>query len=274
MKLPNHFVSYGKVFLLAFLSLLAAVGIYLVSVLINSVLGFAFGCFILLLAVTVIGLESLYRLANLKKEHRLDDEAQQMILGLYQVLQPRASFPLMRRWAASPDILTLYLNLIITKKPDLVLELGSGVSSLIAGYGVERNGSGRVIALDHDQQFLEQTLNHVKLHKLDHFVELRHAPLVHADSLEEGRLWYSLEAMKDLGKIDLLFIDGPPDPQDKGNRLPALSLLNDRLSENAYVLFDDTVRPSYREGILEWASVNGFRAVEYPYEKGAIVLQR
>ena len=42
--------------------------------------------------------------------------------------------------AASPDFLKLVVETILTEKPILVVELGSGISTILAGKALEKNG--------------------------------------------------------------------------------------------------------------------------------------
>src|SRR5688500_16200441 len=61
-------------------------------------------------------------------------------------LQPRFPLPPLRGWAASPDIaLTLY-TVIHALKPAFVVECGGGVSSLVIGYALEREGRGKLLS--------------------------------------------------------------------------------------------------------------------------------
>ncbi len=240
----------------------------------SGVTGLLFALIFPLFALFVIGLETLLRLADLKKENRLDDQQMQALIGLYVALKPRAPFPEMRRWAGSPDLLLYYSRLIIELKPGTIVELGSGVSSIVSGYSVEMNKKGKVIALDHEQSWGGKTGEALKQHGLEKKVEVRFAPLVTSGLNGGFSQWYDLEVINDVKSIDLLLVDGPPDSYDQENLMPALHLLKDRFNDNTVILFDDTYRPIFRSKIMQWAEENGFHSEWLPFEKGAIVLRR
>ena len=59
--------------------------------------------------------------------------------------------PSTRGWAASPDLLLVLVDLMITERPSLVVECGSGASTLWLALAMRRfKIDGRIVALDHD----------------------------------------------------------------------------------------------------------------------------
>jgi hypothetical protein len=98
------------------------------------------------------------------------------LLQLYRDFRPRAPMPPLGLWAMNPAGVLELLFLIERRQPKLVLELGSGTSSIWISYALERNG-GRLISIDHASEFLERTRSALSLHGLDHVTEVRHAPL-------------------------------------------------------------------------------------------------
>lgn len=227
-----------------------------------------------LYTLLVIGMEALLRLAELKKQNRLDDEQLQALIGLYVSLHPRAPLPQTRRWAASPDMLLFYSRQILKRKPEVIVELGSGVSSVVAGYCTQKNKRGKAIVLDHEKFWADNTRDYLVEHGLEKEVEVRHAPLKTVNA--EGGIyqWYDPEALKDIERIDLLFIDGPPDSLDEEIRMPAFYVLGERLSEDGVIILDDAYRLTYRTRATDWARTHGFIAEWHPFEKGAILMRR
>jgi predicted O-methyltransferase YrrM len=158
---------------------------------------------------------------------------------LFALLKFSAPIPPTRSWAASPDLLLTIADLVRTRKPRLVVELGSGVSTLI----VAKAGARKVISIDNSAEFAEKTRDMLKAHKV-RGVEVRVAPLkAHASGVD----WYDTAKLKDLAKIDMLIIDGPPGSKNPDARKPALKELLAKLSPNVVVVIDDVNRTGERQ---------------------------
>ena len=163
-------------------------------------------------------------------------EALQQLFALFNFSAP---IPPTRSWAASPDLLLTIADLVRTRKPRLVVELGSGVSTLI----VAKAGARKVISIDNSAEFADKTREMLKAHKV-RGVEVRVAALKPHKS---GVDWYDTAKLKDLKRIDLLIIDGPPGSKNVDARKPALQELLDKLSPNAVVVIDDVNRIGERQ---------------------------
>jgi len=158
---------------------------------------------------------------------------------LFALLKFSAPIPPTRSWAASPDLLLTIADLVRTRKPRLVVELGSGVSTLI----VAKAGARKVISIDNSAEFAMKTREMLKAHKI-RGVEVRVAPLkAHASGVD----WYDTAKLKDLKKIDMLIIDGPPGSKNPDARKPALKELLAKLSPNVVVVIDDVNRIGERQ---------------------------
>lgn len=193
------------------------------------------------------------------------------MIDLRALLRPRAPLPRLRGWAASPDVLRLLIERIAVTRPKLIVECGSGASSVWLGYAVERYGEGRVVALEHDERHLRATRDLVTAHGLDAIVEVRHAPLTPWRSFP----WYDTAALTDLNDIGLVFVDGPPGNTGHLARYPAVPLLLPRCSPSAVIVLDDTKRPEEQEIVERWLrEFPELSATAFPMEKGAMVFQR
>lgn len=229
-------------------------------------------------------LENIARLLQ-EQDERIADRQQRLADNLYQQLEAltsiisflplRMPLPPMRGWAISPDFGILLINEILKHKPRLVLELGSGVSTLLAGYCLEKTASGKLVSYDHDLNYSEQTRTTVTDHALDHLTEIIHAPLTKL-ALDRGEWdWYDTARMGQDSKIDLLVIDGPPGQIQKISRYPALPVLHEQLADNAVILLDDAARIDESSIVDMWTQE--FPEFEHEYrsaEKGASVLRR
>ena len=156
------------------------------------------------------------------------------------------SLPALGSWRADADFLTILARHILDGKPRTVVELGGGVSTLVAAHCLRRIGGGRLISIDGSEHFAEETRRIVAAHGLD--AEIRAAPLGPHDTGWPGA-WYAPTALPD--QIDLLVVDGPPwflHPMVRG----AAATLFDRLPTGGVVLLDDAARPGERLVARRW----------------------
>ncbi len=226
-------------------------------------------------AILLLLLTILYRVSKLLRYRELDDLQTQYLTGIYEVLKPIAPLPPFRKYAISPDLGVDYLRCIRDLRPEMVVELGSGTSTVIAGYQLKRNGIGRVIAVEHQESWAKQSSANLREHGLDNVAEVRHSPLTEVNVEGHTRSWYSTEALDDIERIDILLIDGPYDSEDSNTRYPALPMLCGRLSEKGIIIVDDCVRPNWYRTVVRWARQNGFK-IEEPLqsEKRHLILSR
>ena len=154
---------------------------------------------------------------------------------LFQGFTPRAPMPSTGEHTLDPAGLLDLLHLIRLRKPRLVLELGSGASSVWIAYTLEKTG-GRLITLDHDAGFAGRTRSLLAAHGLDKTAQVREAPLAPVSVDGHDYSWYDPEALADLHDIDLVLIDGPPATDGEDARRPALHMIETRLADRATVL--------------------------------------
>lgn len=190
--------------------------------------------------------------------------------GLYCGLTPKAAFPPTRFWAASPDLLRVIASHVLRERPQVVVEASSGTSTVIIARCLQMNGSGRVVALEHDPLYAQRTREVIVEHGLEEFAEVIHAPLVKHRIGDEEFPWYDTHALQDVGMIDLVVVDGPPDRVCTLARYPAVPLLRDRMATGARVLLDDGARNDERVSAQRWASEFPGATLEFlPLEAGA-----
>lgn len=195
------------------------------------------------------------------REHlgRLEYEPVRQVQALLQLLEqvePRAPLPPAGGWAVEPSTLLRLVRLVADTRPSLVVECGSGTSTVWLAYAVQALGAGRVVALEHDERFAERTKQLLDEHGLDSVAEVRLAPLSELKLGDEVFLWYDLAAVDDLDQIDVLLVDGPPQASGSRARYPALPVLGSKLANGARVVFDDADRPAEREAVETWLAEN------------------
>jgi len=203
-------------------------------------------------------------------------------LTAYQQLQtylrPRFILPPMRDWAISPDFAALLVRLIHDRQPKRIVEFGSGSSTLVCGYCLERLGGGEIISIDHDPEFADKTRKDLTRHDLARWADVRVAERRSSAYLDDTTgqpvEWYDTDVVDSLpGDIDLVIVDGPPGSAHPFARYPALPALAQRLSANATLVLDDADRPGEQATLARWQhEFQGMALVFEATEKGAAVL--
>lgn len=173
------------------------------------------------------------------------------LLQLFRGFEPRAPMPSSGDFALNPTDLLDLLHLVRHRRPKLVLELGSGTSSVWLAYALEAHG-GRLVSVDHDPQYAAKTRAALAAHGLDGVAEVRDAPLQPVTVDGTTYRWYDRAAFADLSDVDLLLVDGPPEATGPGARYPALPTLEHRLADTATVILDDANRRHESEALRRW----------------------
>jgi len=204
--------------------------------------------------------------------------------ALRQLLKFDLPLPATRGWAASPDFLLHLYQHIATHRPKVVVELGSGVSTLVAAAALAANGDdGRIYSLDHDEAYARATSELLLQHGLSHIASVHHAPLEpwqppRLTKLGKEWQWYSVpEAVNVLDAIDLLVVDGPPEGTGPLARYPAVPHFRDRLAPDGIVLLDDARRSNERAAAEAWSREDGLKLKlllrpDREFEKGLAIL--
>jgi predicted O-methyltransferase YrrM len=200
----------------------------------------------------------------------------QSLLFLHKHLSNDQPLPAFDSAALFPDAAATLVGLIRTRKPRLVVELGSGTSTLIAALCLRDLGCGRLISLKHDPRYSESTRDQLRLHGLEAFVDVVDAPLVPQTVNGRSHSWYDPGALNGIDvPVDMLIVDGPPRKVQPLSRYPALPLLIARLSADALVFVDDTNRSDEREMVRRWQTeFPGFRVTRSAVGEGSTVFER
>jgi predicted O-methyltransferase YrrM len=200
-----------------------------------------------------------------KKQSMIAYRQTEAFIQLSNLMQFKSAIPPTRSWAASPDLLLLISETVKKNKPALVVELGSGVSTLVCA----KSGARKVISIDNSEQYGGKTRDLLKEHKV-RGVEIRIAPL---RPYANGSEWYEVSLLKDLKKIDLLIVDGPPGSKNPEARYPALKEFKDKLSAKAIVIIDDVNRDGERKLAEDFAkALPNHTLTILDHEKGTAII--
>ena len=197
------------------------------------------------------------------------------LLSLFFTIRPQLPLPEIGKWATPPDFLKKLLEITYRNSPELVVETGSGVSTLILAYCLKQIGKGKVITLDHDAKYAAISQDLIAFHGLEEFATVVYAPLIDYEINGEKWLWYDTSHLQFDKPIDLLVVDGPPGYLQKLARYPALPLLYKQLSSDVIVMVDDGARKDEKEMVERWKKdFHDFTQEFLDLEKGAFLLYK
>lgn len=175
------------------------------------------------------------------------------IIGVYSVLNPSTPYLAFGGWAIGGDCAQRLVSLILSKRPRYVLEVGSGLSTVLTAQALELlGGEGQVISFEHESQWLERSQAMVADHQMSHRSQILYTPLVETPIGGETFLWYDLSEVDLPEEVQLIFIDGPPKATGPLARYPAVPILLEHLRVGGVILMDDAGRPDERAAIERW----------------------
>ncbi|HUT64389.1 MAG TPA: glycosyltransferase [Anaerolineae bacterium] len=170
-------------------------------------------------------------------------------------------------WTITPAVAFELSKRLCELKPANVLEIGSGLSTILLAklaslYGI------CVVTLEHERNYYQKTRNLLREFDLHNFIDLRLAPLTQmAIPGEKSSLWYNAQLRE---KFDFVFIDGPP---KKYGRTPSLFALYEFLKEETEVWLHDGHRQHEKKCIEIWDKYFTFSRSLYPDDKGVWIMK-
>lgn len=202
---------------------------------------------------------------KLKQEHKIMKQAERANGALLpEYHRPTPECPQPRRWSmydsmtAEVEVLEFLRTLVITLKPELVVETGSflGVSTIWIAEGLKENGFGRVVSCEYDPLVFAKAQQKIAESGLAQWIDLRNE-----SSLE----------MRVEGTIDLFFSDSdmPIREQEVKRYLPQMNpqglvLMHDASSHLKLV----------REAALKMEAEGLLSVVLLPTPRGLVIAQK
>lgn len=195
-------------------------------------------------------------------------------------------------WPISPDIALFLIEKIELNNYDLVMEFGSGTSTILFANALKNKRKKsknskkiRQVSFDHNEKYYNQTRKSLKSNKLLKGVELIHAPLEECKLNEEMFMYYScrekFQELKDDESIQsiLVLVDGPPGATGPLARFPALSYLLEAFKgKRIHLVLDDYNREEEKNIAKKWEQSlekmsMSFISESIPSEKGLYFCQ-
>ncbi len=229
------------------------------------------GSVVAIVGLALIALKLRTRLRRL--EYRISDTM--FWVHFDRTLQPLMPLPRPGGWAVSTDFLVELVRLIRLKKPELVVELGSGLSTLIAALALKQSATGRLMSFDHDDAFRRKTQARLRENGLESIAEVRTACLKPRAGLPHAAPWYDVAELADLQDIDILIVDGPPADLHPEIRGAALTFFWERLAPGGIIVLDDAGRKGERSFVeREVKRLRGMTVDYIETEKGMVILTK
>ena len=241
-----------------------------------AIIPFAATCLLVALLAQFEGVRRTSEQLDKIRSDAFDDYRQfESLLSLHASLRAERPLPPLRDHSASPDLIAHAVSRMLSAPPELVVELGSGSSTVFLALCLERLGRGKLISIDHDAQFAERTRAMLNEHGLSGHATVLHLPLEKVIIGGREFLWYAVGDLRPDVPIDFLFIDGPPYHVHPLARYPALPLMLPLLARDATIILDDANRPEELRITAMWRNEFPDLAIEaLPAEKGALLIRR
>ena len=184
--------------------------------------------------------------------------------------------PYTPEWSAAPDFMGLIVEHALAKKPKIILECSSGLTTLMLARCCQMNGQGDVYSLENGPEYAAKTRSYFERYGLEDHTMVIDAPLEKMTLNEAEYLWYrtdDLPAEIMPQSIDMVVIDGPPGFIQKNSRYPALPLLYERLADGCVIFLDDAAREDEKNIVELWLAE--YPAMKHQYidvERGCSIL--
>ncbi|MBI4680021.1 MAG: hypothetical protein HY753_02115, partial [Nitrospirae bacterium] len=104
---------------------------------------------------------------NIQKKEDLNYKQLEASIALFATQQFSLPLPGMRGSVISPDFANIVISEVNRKRPELVVECGSGVSTIITANCLKKINRGHIFSVDHEEKYAEITRNNLQLHDLD-----------------------------------------------------------------------------------------------------------
>lgn len=206
---------------------------------------------------------------TMKKEMLNATQQLEAFLGIQSFLNNGERIPSLHGWPISPDFALYLIELIDSNDYDLIIEFGSGTSTVLIAKTLARMAAKQKteltatqVAFEHLEEYHTQTLSLLKQAKLSEKVQLILAPL-QPYAAPNGVTYQYYNFRNELEAISknatssrlniLVMVDGPPAATGKHARYPAApAVLAQFKDAHIDILLDDYNRNDEKEIVQLW----------------------
>lgn len=155
------------------------------------------------------------------------------------------------RWALAPAALEWIANLIQTQSIQTVLELGSGLSTILFAALQQQGKIRHTLTLEHDPHWHSYVIERLRQKNLQDHAQVQLCPLRQFPLKGELVKWYDPQAIPPFA-AELILVDGPPNQTGLLARHPAPHLLQPSIRPGTWMILDDADRPNEQATIERW----------------------
>ncbi len=216
----------------------------------------------LMLAVIMMGIFAMgFYLRKMRMELRVLRDARQMdrfydrlesLFSLYRDLRFEKALPALRHHSESPEFLREVVNEIQMRKPEQVLELGGGVSTLVFARALQKIGKGHITTVEHEPFYAQQLRKWLREYHLDKWVTVVEAELSDYSIENTKYRWYTMNDIP-VQAFDIIVADGRMAKESRCGRYPTLPLLQNRLNDKSIVIVENVDDVNEREVLIRWS---------------------
>lgn len=262
-KLKKMFKTGKKKFAIYFSFFIALAGSGML--LIGGIGLYGFAILIALCAALI-----LYYIDDLKvhteKQMHIERWVQEKNIEAWLSIREQISFQMplkqLSGYAAAPDFANYLLSLVLTKKPQKIVELGCGFSTLVMAKALQKlKSTGHIYSYEADEKYIAQCKQQLQEEGVIEFVTIIYAPYKIIKLQNKQWNWYAIE--NENSDIDMLIIDGPPKSLGALSRYPALPFFLPKMSAQFLICADDAARDDLQHIAELWK--NEFQQIKIQY---------
>lgn len=189
---------------------------------------------------------------QLRDELNAHRESMSISSYLDSVMEPKIPIWYRRAYKGyfgSPKMLKELFNLILEFKPKRILELGSGLTTLIASYALRKNGNGKVVSWDCIETRASGNREMIHLHEQNKYSEIVDAKISKSREIDGIQSWFD---QKPKHKIDFLIVDDSTEPPLSPGAKNVIETLRSDLNMGCIILLHDRIRPVDNVTLNHW----------------------
>jgi hypothetical protein len=161
-----------------------------------------------------------------------------------------------------PIVINYLLNDVVINQRKNILELGSGISTILLARLMDQNGLDvKITSVDHNKKWLDLVKSLLEKEGLLGKVNLIHAQLSSEKEFNKNKYkWYDEAVLSMMlgTNYDLVLIDGPPawNPEIEFSRIFAFPFLKGRMNTESFrIIIDDISRNGEKEALSIWSAL-------------------
>jgi glycosyltransferase involved in cell wall biosynthesis len=176
-------------------------------------------------------------------------------------------------WALSTQALEWITQFIQTQGIKTVVELGSGLSTILLASLQQDGVIERSLTLEHDSKWYDKTVECLQQKGLQCYAQIYLCPLQQVVLNQKNVNWYGIKTLPYF-IAGLILIDGPPEQNGLLARYPAPHLLKQFIQPGTWMILDDYHRQAERGIVKDWlAELPNLRLIEVvPIDTGLALL--